>query len=233
MRAGRQAGRQAALAEGRSRMCPPWGWFVLWARCLGSRGPALPWASCSAEGPGTHKACVGLTSALARLASQQFQQLLRVGLLWEFRGPGKRLGWAAGPSGSFRATRNTYVTVSEGRFDEGPRTNAMFHTLGWGWAWVPPPGQSWQQGPSLSPPLPLPPKVLSSLEEQRRGGHLHQQGIHLFAASPAVLTPGLSTRRSQEAFAEWTWHEPGFSRAEGLYRAGLGVLPAALASLGT
>lgn len=192
-------------------------------------GPAAP-----QKGQEHTKPVVGLTSALARLASQQFQQLLRVGLLWEFRGPGKRLGWAAGPSGSFWATRNTYVTVSEGRFDEGPRTNAVFHTLGWGWAWVTPPGQSWQQGPSLSPPLPPVPQSAVQPGRAEEGSVIStSRAIHLFAASPAVLTPGLSTRRSQETFAEWTWHEPGFSRGEGLFRAGLSVLPAALASLGT
>lgn len=83
-------------------------------------GPAAVW-----KGQEHTEPVVGLTFVLACLASQQFQQLLRVGLLWEFRDPGKWLwpasleqlmGWATGPSGSDWATRNTYVTVSKGKF---------------------------------------------------------------------------------------------------------------------
>lgn len=158
-------------------------------------GPAAP-----QKGREHTKPVVGLTFALARLASQQFRQLLHVGLLWEFRGPGKWLGRTAGPSGSFRDARNTYVTVSEGRLGDEAKDKSSVPHAGLGWAWVPPSGPSGQQGPSLISP----PAAPEASGGESRGGerHPHSRAVRLFTASPTGSLQGLAHGRSQGTSVE-------------------------------
>lgn len=141
----------------------------------GHGGRLCPGPAARQKGQEHTKPAVGLTSALARLASRQLQQLLRVGLLWGFRGPGTWLGWAAGPSGSLRATRNTYVTVSEGRLDDEAKDKRSAPHAGLGG-----PGCHLLARPGTGtfsyPSLPAAPRGVVRLEEQRSGASSPQHG---------------------------------------------------------
>lgn len=132
--------RTECSAEGRWLACLPRGWCVLGPDVRGHRDPALPRCSCLWEEPGAQ----GLLDTLPLHAwpSQTLQQLLHVRIFQEFQGPGKRpgltsqkqlVGWATGPSGSFRASGNTYVSSSEGTFgrwiSSGAEDKGAAHTL--------------------------------------------------------------------------------------------------------
>lgn len=114
------------------------------------------------------------------LAGPTFRQLLRVRLLQEFPGPGERpglppreqrAGGATGPSGSFWASGNTYVTGSErksGRWVSATR---------WDEGWAAPPVQSPQQEPSLTPQAPHDPHVLHAVKDGRTDPSRDSQGL--------------------------------------------------------
>ena len=93
------------------------------------------------------------------------------------------MGRATGPSGSFRASRNTYVTVSGGEFggqisSSQAQTECSTRRVGGG-PRAAPPGQSWQPWPFLISPAP---EVLHVV----KGGGAEEGNIISTRAGPSV-----------------------------------------------
>lgn len=202
-------------------MCPPRGWCVRWPDVWGHGDRLCPGPAAAQKGREHTRPVVGLALALAHLASPQLQQLLRVGLLREFRGPGKWPGWAAGQSGSFRATRNTYVTVSEGRLGDEAKDKRSGHVLGWRGPGCPLQAPLGNRDLLLALHSPLPLRELSGWKSRGGSVTLTCRAVRLSAASPTGLTLGLARGTSQGTFVEWTPCELGLHQRGGLYRAGL------------